>query len=52
MIVDESLTQDEPSNAEPTFLDKAVNSDLNKHSCSQEQANFQPSKLGLLHIDK
>ena len=46
------MTQGEPSDAEPTFLDEAVDSDLDEHSYRQEQANSQPSKLRLLYIDE
>jgi hypothetical protein len=53
--VDEPFTQSEPSIADFTPLDEAVDeaveSDPNENTCIQQQANSQPAKLQLLHID-
>lgn len=50
--IDESLTQEEQSNAELALLDDAVDGDLDEHSYSQLWVDSQPAKLGLLHIDE
>jgi hypothetical protein len=54
--VDEPFTQSEPSIADFTPLDEAVDEavegDPNENTCIQQQANSQPAKLQLLHIDE
>jgi hypothetical protein len=55
-IVDEPYTQGEPSIADFTLLDEAlddaVEGNLNEDTCSQQQAKSQTSKLELLNIDE
>jgi hypothetical protein len=52
----EPFTQGEPSVADSTLLDEAVNEaiveDLDKDTCFQQQTKLQPAKLELLKLDE